>query len=100
MNKYHAIRTGGHASKAEHRRAGELKLLERAGKISDLKEQVRFELVPKKDGDRAVTYVADFTYIENGNFVVEDCKGFKTPVYNLKKRLMLHVHGIKIRETH
>ncbi len=99
MNKYHAKPTGGHASKAEHRRACELKLLERAGKISDLKEQVRFELVPKRDGERAVVYVADFTYTEKGTFVVEDCKGFKTPVYRLKKRLMAHVHGIKIRET-
>lgn len=83
----------------EFHRWGCLRLLERAGKIKDLKRQVTFELIPKQDGERACTYVADFTYYEDGKLVVEDCKGFKTDVYRIKKKLMLWVHGISIRET-
>ena len=83
----------------EFHRYGVLRLLERAGKISDLKRQVSFELIPKQDGERACTYVADFTYYEDGKLVVEDCKGFKTEVYRLKRKLMLWVHGIRIKET-
>lgn len=83
----------------EFHRWGCLRLLERAGKIKDLKRQVTFELIPKQDGERACTYVADFTYYEDGKLVVEDCKGFKTDVYRLKKKLLLWVHGIRIRET-
>jgi hypothetical protein len=83
----------------EYHRWGCLRLLERAGKISDLKRQVSFELIPKQDGERACTYVTDFTYYENGQYVVEDCKGFKTDVYRIKKKLMKWVHGISITET-
>ena len=83
----------------EYHRWGCLKLLERAGKIKDLKRQVKFELIPKQEGERACYYIADFTYMENGELVVEDCKGFKTDVYKIKKKLMLMEHGIRIRET-
>lgn len=83
----------------EFHRWGCLRLLERAGRITDLKRQVSFELIPKQQGERACTYVADFTYYENGQYVVEDCKGFKTDVYRIKKKLMLWVHGIHIKET-
>ena len=83
----------------EFHRWGMLRLLERAGKISDLKRQVSFELIPKQEGERACSYVADFTYYENGKLVVEDCKGFKTDAYKIKKKLMLWVHGIRIKET-
>lgn len=83
----------------EHRRYCELRLLERAGKISGLSRQVSFELIPKQEGERAVNYVADFTYYENGNFVVEDTKGYKTEVYRLKKKLLLWRWGHKIKET-
>ena len=83
----------------EFHRWGCLRLLERAGRITDLKRQVTFELIPKQQGERACTYVADFTYYENGQYVVEDCKGFKTDVYRIKKKLMLWVHGIHIKET-
>ena len=31
--------------------------------------------------------------------VVEDVKGFKTPLYRLKRKLMLLVHQIRITET-
>lgn len=83
----------------EFHRWGCLRLLERAGRISDLRRQVSFELIPKQKGERACSYVADFVYYENGQLVVEDCKGFKTDVYRIKKKLMLWVHGISIKET-
>ena len=83
----------------EFHRWGVLRLLERAGKVQNLQRQVKFELIPKQDGERACTYVADFVYMENGKQVVEDCKGFKTDAYKMKRKLMLWVHGIKIKET-
>ena len=92
-------------SKREAERYGELKLLERAGKILDLKLQPRFELQPAfrtKDGKaiRCVEYVADFTYIENGTRIVEDCKGMQTDVFKLKLKLLLFKYpGINFRLT-
>ena len=83
----------------EYHRWGCLRLLERAGAIKDLKRQVKYELIPKQSGERACNYIADFTYIENGELVVEDVKGVKTEVYKIKKKLMLWVHGIRIKET-
>jgi hypothetical protein len=100
MSKYGAVRTNGYASKREAARAMELKLLEHAGVISDLKEQVAFELIPKQDGERAVSYKADFTYVNQvGEFVCEDVKGCKTPEYIIKRKLLLFIHHIKILET-
>jgi len=98
MSKYHAVRTNGYASKKESRVAEELKLLERAGKIRDLREQVPFVLVPGRNKVRPITYIADFTYIDNEIPVVADAKGMKTPVYNLKKKLMYLLCGIEITE--
>lgn len=66
MSKYGAIRSGRHASKREARRSEELSLMQKLGLISELEEQVKFELVPKQQGERAVTYTADFRYRENG----------------------------------
>ena len=108
-------------SKAEFVRWCELRILERAGKISGLKRQVTFELIPAqreestevyKAGpqkglpklgaviEKACKYVADFVYCdEQGNTVVEDTKGVKTEAYKIKRKLMLHVHGIKVKET-
>ena len=83
----------------EYHRYGCLRLLERAGKISDLKRQVKFELIPKQEGERACYYIADFTYYEDGKLVAEDCKGYATDLFKLKKKLMLWVHGIRIRIT-
>ena len=99
--KYGNKRTNGYASKREAKRAEELKLLEKAHQIHDLKEQVKFELLPKQDGERAIYYIADFTYVTGpgGNLVVEDAKGYRDPVYRIKRKLMLHVHSIRIREV-
>lgn len=91
----------------EYRRHDELKLLERAGRISGLQRQVKFELIPaQKIGgkvvERACTYVADFVYTENGETCVEDVKGYKGggayAIFTIKRKLMLHVHGIRIKE--
>ena len=87
-------------SKAEAARWQELSLLERAGEITELERQVEYELIPKQKGERAVKYIADFRYKDHeGKVVVEDTKGVRTPVYILKRKLMLRVHGIRIREV-
>ena len=91
-------------SKKEAARWQELLLLQRAGKISHLNRQVTYELIPSQyiDGkcvERSVKYVADFVYKENGNLIVEDTKGMKTPEYVVKRKLLLYTYGIRIRET-
>jgi len=73
--------------------------MQNMGLISDLEEQVKFELVPKQEGERAVTYTADFRYKENGQVVVEDSKGMKTQQYVIRRKLMKFIHGITVRET-
>ena len=103
-SKYGNKKTYGHDSKKEARRAQELWLLQRAGQISTLRQQVTFELIPAqyingKCVERACRYVADFVYTQDGKTVVEDVKGYKTPDYIIKRKLMLHVHGIRILET-
>lgn len=87
----------------EYRRYCELALLERAGQITDLQRQVKFELIPSQKIDGKVveypcSYVADFVYMENGKKVVEDTKGYKTKDYIIKRKLMLREHGIRIQE--
>ena len=104
--KYRNRPTGGYASVKEARRAAELKLLEKAGQIRNLREQVRFELIPKQGKERACSYVADFVYDElpdDSGFrcltIIEDVKGIRPREYIIKRKLMLFVHGITIRET-
>ncbi len=98
-NKYGNRKTGAYASQREAKRAAELKLLERSGEITDLREQVEYVLIPKQTGERACKYIADFVFKEGGITVVEDCKGYRDPVYRIKRKLMLSVHAIRIRET-
>ena len=103
----------------EYRRWLELKTLEKAGRISDLRRQVEYSLIPKqyesyerysgktgkrlRDGRRCVekscSYIADFVYREGDSLVVEDAKGVRTDDYIIKRKLMLWLHGIRIRET-
>lgn len=109
-------------SRKEARRYQELLLLEKAGTIQGLERQVAFELIPAQyeevyTGDyykrgphmgepkkkrvcveKAVTYYADFVYVEGGETVVEDTKGFKIPEYILKRKLMRYLLGIRIKE--
>lgn len=110
-------------SKREAKRYRELKLLERAGVISDLELQKKYILIPAhyeevptgevyqvgaRKGlpkmkrvciEESCGYVADFVYKKDGETVVEDAKGFKTDKYIIKRKLMLHVHGIKVVEV-
>ena len=92
------------ASKREAQRYLELKMLEKAGEISDLELQKRFELIPSqriggKVVERPCYYVCDFAYCEGGKQVIEDAKGMKTEVYKIKKKLMLYKYGISVREV-
>ena len=82
-------------SEKESIRYAELKMLEKAGAIQDLKFQVPFILQPAfyKNGKRiqAIKYVADFTYTKDGETVIEDVKSDatrKNKVYQLKKKMM------------
>lgn len=92
-------------SKAEHRRWLHLELLQRAGEISGLRRQVPYELIPgqaRPSGgrERPTVYLADFVYrTKGGSLVVEDVKGAVTPEFRLKRKLMLHVHGIEVQEV-
>jgi len=103
VSKYGNIKTAGYHSKKEAARAQSLKLMEKAGNISELREQVPFELAPSViiNGRKSAArkYIADFVYTEDGKQVVEDVKGMKTDIYVLKRHLMKHVHGIDIYET-
>ena len=119
-NKYKSHKTNANGvifdSKKEYDRYIELTLLSRSGAIKGLKRQVKFELIPAqyepdiinprgkvKKGkliERAVSYIADFVYTDdNGKTVVEDTKGFRTKDYIIKRKLLLYMHGIRIKET-
>ncbi len=121
MNKYYnrKVKTVDgfiHDSKREARRWNELWLLQRAGHIKDLKRQVKFVLIPAqheqgtigkrgaiKKGkliERECSYVADFVYTDakTEEMFVEDTKGMRTKDYIIKRKLMLYIHKIQIRE--
>ena len=89
-------------SKKESLRYQQLKLLERAGVISNLELQKKyilqdkFELNGKKY--REISYVADFVYIQDGKTIVEDTKGFRTEVYKLKKKMFMYKYKMEIKE--
>jgi hypothetical protein len=85
------------ASKKELKRWNELKAAEEAGTIRDLRRQVKFPFTI--DSKLMFSYYADFVYIEDGSEVVEDSKGFKTPLYKLKKKIIEYKYKIKILET-
>ena len=118
-SKYRNIRINGSASKKEAKRKLVLEQMERDGKITDLRCQVPFELIPMqrepdtigprggvkkgKVKERAAYYYADFTYYnDKGEYVVEDTKGYRGgeaySYYVLKRKLMLWRHGIQIKE--
>ena len=107
-------------SRKEYRKYTELCLLQKGGYIRGLQRQVPFLLIPeqrepdtigpkggRKRGriiERKLEYISDFTYEErqpDGSwaYVVEDCKGMRTREYIIKRKLMLHIHGIRLRET-
>lgn len=104
-------------SRKEARRFTELKLLEKAGEIVELRRQVKFVLIPaqrepdqigKRGGvikgkliEREVSYLADFVYFDNNlnDYVVEDAKGIRTKEYIIKRKLMLYKYNIRIKEV-
>lgn len=119
-NKYNArtYKVGNEVfhSKKELHRYEELLLLEKAGQIHNLQREVKYLLIPSqretvwKNGkprqgkviERECSYIADFVYEENGQTIVEDVKGgsaTKTDTYVIKRKLMLYVHGIRVREV-
>ena len=125
-SKYHARKTTAYGiefdSKKEAMRYSALVLLERAGVIQDLQRQVKYVLIPaqvetierysektgKRLKDKTVTveqecaYIADFVYWQDGKQIVEDVKGMKKgtayAVFTIKRKLMLYIHGIKVKE--
>lgn len=103
-SKYGAVKTEIDGimfdSKHEAKRYQELRLLEQAGEITNLRLQVPFELIPKSKHGMPIRYIADFTYNDqSGQLIVEDAKGVKTPVYRLKRRIMAEIYNIEIKET-
>lgn len=120
-SKYHAHKVkneyGTFDSNKEYARWCVLKRLQEDGVISELERQKRYVLIPAqrepdtvgpKGGirkgkliERECVYIADFVYFNNksGAYVVEDCKGFRTTEYKIKKKLMLYVHGIRVEES-
>lgn len=114
-NKYHARKVVAQGqvfdSEKEYARYLELKLLEKAGEISQLERQVKYDLIPKQmdeEGkmiERPTVYVADFQYRDNntGEVIVEDVKGYRRgqayAVFSLKRKLLLWRYGIRIREV-
>lgn len=107
-------------SRKEANRFLELRMLERAGKINALERQVKYVLIPTqressseiytkgahkgelKPGkvlEKECSYIADFSYIQDGAYVVEDTKGVRTEAYKIKRKLMLERYGIKVREV-
>lgn len=103
-SKYGAVKTEVDGimfdSKREAKRYQELRLLEQAWEITNLCLQVPFELIPKSKYGMPIRYIADFTYNDrNGQLIVEDAKGVKTPVYRLKRRMMAEIYNIEIKET-
>jgi len=103
MNKYHARKVEYDGIKFdsafERNRYIQLRKMEEEGKIRNLRMQVKYEIIPKQSGERAAHYIADFVYENDNGVVVEDTKGFSTPDYILKRKLMMWVHGIKVQEV-
>ena len=90
-------------SKKEGRRYVDLKLLVKAGEITDLECQVKFPLKIWVDLDskHIGNYIADFRYYDVARecMVVEDVKGVRTPLYRWKKKHFEAQYGMEILET-
>ncbi len=84
-------------SKKEGERYLVLKDMEKCGEISDLILQPRLPIII--NDIKVCDYIADFQYTDNNTVVTEDCKGFKTAIYRLKKKLVKACLGIDIKET-
>ena len=118
MRKYRNVKTTldgiSFDSRKEANRYAELRILEKAGLIQNLQMQVKYVFIPEQREtdtlgarggvhkgrliEKECAYIADFVYEEDGKTVVEDTKGFRTKDYIIKRKLMLKVHGIRIKE--
>lgn len=101
MSKYRNVRCVidgvRYDSFAEGRRGEELRLLERVGKIANLRIHPKYDLHVR--GVKVGTYAPDFDYLEPGRgIIVEDVKGVRTAVYKLKKKIFEAEYGMKITE--
>lgn len=107
MNKYNNKKTVIDGitfdSKREANRYMELRQMQRFGEISNLRMQVPYELQPAfalgKKRIRPIRYIADFVYTEKGREVIEDAKGKRTDVYDLKRKMFAYKYGQEIREV-
>lgn len=101
-NKYHAkitvVDNIKFRSKLEAKRWAELRFMERAGLIHDLKHHTRYPFFI--DSVYIAFYESDFEYVEKktGDKIVEDTKGYATDVYKIKRRLMQAIYGIEVKE--
>ena len=92
-------------SRKEAARYSQLKLYEKGGLIKDLRLQVKYELIPKLTingkNERAISYIADFVYIDSVHNmeIVEDVKGMQTDTFKIKYRLMKQIHNIDVKIT-
>ena len=124
-HKYHnskvTVKTFCFDSRKEARRFAELTAMQAAGAILNLQRQVKFVLIPaqreadiigpkggKKPGkliERECAYYADFVYTDakTGERIVEDVKGYRGggayAVFSIKRKLLLQVFGLRIREV-
>lgn len=116
--KYHnstiTVPDGKFDSYKELNRWHVLSVMLKAGEITDLRRQVKYILIPDQHGpdiigprggvkkgpllEKGCSYIADFVYKKDGELIVEDTKGFRTKEYIIKRKLMLFVHGIRIKE--
>lgn len=100
-SKYNNIRTqvGGYTfdsrKEAEHYLV--LKGMQNCGAISNLQLQPSFPLVV--NGELIGVYRADFEFVQDGQRIVQDVKGYRTQMYNMKKKLISALYGIEIEEV-
>lgn len=89
MNKFGAIRDTragrSFASKGEAQLYDYLIVKQRAKEISDLKCQVSVYLTNAR-----ILYIPDFSYLEYGEKVWAEFKGFETAIWRIKRRLWKH----------
>lgn len=102
--KYRNQKVDGFDSKREAAHAQLLDALgsatERSVRVVHVMRQVRFELVPKQQGERAMAYIADFLVLfADGHYEVQDAKGMRTQTYIAKRKLMLERYEIRVKEV-